>query len=209
MTSAAYQLPPFALDAHPGKEYVFRGPLYRPLTANNLWIPSLPSPANGGFTDHEKRARESTRASGCSGAAHLRLRFLAARFATRSSPIETVMLTLQLLELVNGATLDKLYTGVRRECSRTLRPAPANLFCDSGVVTSNKGIVDVDITGVKRLWLLLTDTDSYNADLIVAGVGGCAVDRSVRGYEACRPAGQRTRPKKKAGNRSPDVSTKH
>jgi hypothetical protein len=40
---------------------------------------------------------------------------------------------------------------------------------DSGVVTSNKAVVDIDITGVRRLWLLLTDTDSYNPSLIVAG----------------------------------------
>jgi hypothetical protein len=76
--------------------------------------------------------------------------------------------TLQLLELVNGATLDKLlYRGAARMLGE-LRPAPANLF-DSGVVTSNKAVVYIDLTGVRRLWLLLTDTDSYNPSLIVAG----------------------------------------
>ena len=89
---------------------------------------------------------------------------------------------------MNGATLDKLlYRGASRMLGQ-LRPAPANLF-DSGVVTSNKGIVDVDITGVKRLWLLLTDTDSYNADLIVAA-GRMRTDRSSgpRSSPICRPA---------------------
>src|SRR5579859_2991778 len=76
--------------------------------------------------------------------------------------------TLQLLELVNGTTLDKLlYRGAARMLGE-LRPAPANLF-DSGLVTSNKAEVDIDITGVRRLRLLLTDTDSYNPSLIVAG----------------------------------------
>ena len=168
MTSAAYQLPAVRLSAKPSQQYVFRGPLFRRLTAEQFsdsisaitgeWRVMAPRLAGEGVYAREWMFK-TTALSTALG------RPIRDQVITERNDDAT---TLQLLELVNGTTLDKmLYRGAARMLGE-LRPAPANLF-DSGVVTSNKAVVDIDITGVRRLWLLLTDTDSYNPNLIVAG----------------------------------------
>ena len=168
MTSEAYQLPAVRLSAKPTQQFVFRGPLYRRLTAEQF------SDSISAITGEWRVLAPRKVGEGV----------YARDWMFKSSPLSTALgrpirdqvitdrnddaTTLQLLELVNGATLDKLlYRGAARMLGE-LRPAPANLF-DSGLVTSSKAEVDIDITGVRRLWLLLTDTDSYNPSLIVAG----------------------------------------
>jgi hypothetical protein len=168
MTSAAYQFPAVRLDAKPVKEHIFRGPLYRRMTAEQFadsisaitgeWRILVPRAAGEGVYAREWmfKAGALTTALG---------RPSRDQVVTERNGDAT---TLQLLELTNGAMLDKmLYRGATRILGE-LRPAPANLF-DSGVVTSSKAVIDIDITGVKRLWLLLVDTNSYNTSLIVAG----------------------------------------
>ncbi len=168
MTSAAYQLPAVRLSAKPSQQFVFRGPLYRRLSAEQFsdsisaitgeWRVLAPRVAGEGVYAREWMFKTSALSTALG-------RPIRDQVITERNDDPT---TLQLLELVNGGTLDKLlYRGAARMLGE-LRPAPSNLF-DSGVVTSNKAVADIDITGVGRLLLLLTDTDSYNPSLIVAG----------------------------------------
>ena len=168
MTSAAYRLPAVPLSANAPSPYVFRGPLYRRLTAEQFidsvsaitgeWRVLAPRSAGEGVYAREWQFKTSALSTALG-------RPIRDQVITERNDDPT---TLQLLELVNGATLDKiLYRGAARILSE-LPSAPANLF-DSGIVTSKRRCVDIDITGVRRLYLLLTDTDSYNPSLIVAG----------------------------------------
>src|SRR5437867_3069508 len=135
MTSAAYQFPAVRLDAKPVKDYIFRGPLYRRMTAEQFadsisaitgeWRILVPRAAGEGVYAREWmfKAGALTTALG---------RPSRDQVVTERNGDAT---TLQLLELTNGAMLDKmLYRGATRILGE-LRPAPANLF-DSGVVTS-------------------------------------------------------------------------
>ncbi len=76
--------------------------------------------------------------------------------------------TFQALELVNGASLEEmLHRGALRLLDQ-LPAAPDNLF-DSGRL--RKGVVDfdIDISGLKQLWLLEEDAGSYDKTRTVAG----------------------------------------
>jgi len=168
MTSHAYQLPAVRLDGSQEKRYVFRGPLYRRLTAEQF------ADAVSAVTG-EWRVLGSTKPEPGEYAREWRF---------KASPLARVMgrpqrdlavtersndpTTLQMLELVNGRTLDGLlYRGAQRMLG-ALPPSPPNLF-DSGVVGSNKVDVDIDVAGRKELRLLLVDYDSYDASRVVAG----------------------------------------
>jgi hypothetical protein len=168
MSSTAYQLPAARLAQKPAAKPVFTGPLYRRMTAEQFvdsissitgeWRILAPRKAGEGVYAREWMFK----ASGLTTALGRPIRD---QVITERNGEAT---TLQLLELLNGGTLDRLlYRGAARMLGQ-LRRAPANLF-DSGVVTSNKAAIDIDITGAKRLWLLLTDTNSYNPSSIVAG----------------------------------------
>ena len=168
MTSDAYQLPAVRLAVQPGKDYVFRGPLYRRLTAEQFidsissitgeWRVLAPRKAGDGVYAREWMFKASALTSALG-------RPIRDQVITDRNGEAT---TLQLLELANGNTLNKLLNrGAERMLSQR-REAPANLF-DSGVVTSNEAAADVDITGISQLWLLLSDTNSYNPGSIIAG----------------------------------------
>jgi mono/diheme cytochrome c family protein len=171
MTSAAYAWPATRLTAKPQHTSVFQGPTYRRLTAEQFadsisaitgeWRVLAPRAAGEGVYARDWNFKASALSSALG-------RPIRDQVTTDRNDDPT---TLQLLELVNGTTLDKLlYRGAKRMLGQ-LPPAPANLF-DSGVVTSSKAVVDIDITGVRQLFLLMTDTNSYNASLIVAGWAG-------------------------------------
>jgi hypothetical protein len=167
MTSSAYQ----ALSAPERaaeKDYVFRGPRIRRLTAEQYvdaissitgeWRVLAPEESGSGVYSREWRLKSSplTRSLG---------RPIRDQVYTRRNTEAT---TLQALELVNGGTLDNLLVRGAKRMLGELREAPANLF-DSGIVGEHPVTVDIDITGVNQLWLVTEDTDSYDPARTVAG----------------------------------------
>jgi hypothetical protein len=159
MTSQAYQLP--AVDAPSGK-YVFRGPLFRRLTAEQFVdaISSITGEwrAAAGTYAREWRLKSSPLTRGMGRPIRDQV------FTQRNSEATT----LQALEMVNGDTVTKLLDRGARRLLGQLRTPPVPLF-DSGVVSRNAVQADIDITGVKKLWLLTDDADSYDPARTVAG----------------------------------------
>jgi hypothetical protein len=167
MNSRAYQAPA-VLQTTADSEFVFRGPLLRRLTAEQYvdavssitgeWRALEPERSGAGVYSREWRLKSSalTRSLG---------RPIRDQVYTRRNTEAT---TLQALELVNGETLDNLLArGVKRMLGK-LPDAPPNLF-DSGVVHDRPVAVDIDVTGVNRLWLVTEDADSYDPARVVAG----------------------------------------
>jgi mono/diheme cytochrome c family protein len=168
MTSVAYQLPSVAPPAQAGRSYTFQGPLVRRLTAEQFvdalssltgeWRVLQPATAGLGRYSRDWRMKSTslTRALG---------RPIRDQVFTGRNNEPT---TLQALELVNGEVMaNLLHRGARRMLGK-LPPAPANLF-DSGEMRSGQAVVDVDISGAKRLWLLLEDAGSYDPARVAAG----------------------------------------
>jgi hypothetical protein len=167
LTSRAYQLPAVRLAEEP-RQYTFRGPLYRRLTAEQFVDAISAITGEWGFQDNGEAGK----------AVYARNWRLQSDRLTRGlgRPIRDQVFTersrdpttLQALELVNGGTLsDLLYRGARRMTGE-LKPSPANLF-DSGVRTTGKAAVDVDITGAKQLWLVMTDDGTRDPAATIAG----------------------------------------
>lgn len=168
LTSRAYQVPAAASTSSPGGKFVFRGPLMRRLTAEQFvdgvssvtgeWRSLVSRNAGAGTYSRDWRLKSSalTRAMG---------RPIRDQVYTQRNTDAT---TLQALELVNGATMASLVEQGARRMMGQLQPAPQNVF-DSGVVSGAGVPVDIDISGAKRLWLLLEDADSYDRNRVVAG----------------------------------------
>lgn len=167
MTSRAYQTPAVN-TAGTAKDYTFRGPLHRRLTAEQFtdalsaitgeWKILDDRKGNPGVSARQWRFKSDplTRALGRPDRNQV--------FTERS----TEATTLQALELVNGEGMaELLHRGARRMLGE-LRPPPPNLF-DSGVVTSGKAVIDIDIRDAKRLWLLTVDAGSYGRSQVTAG----------------------------------------
>jgi len=167
MTSRAYQAVSVAVPAQE-KDYVFRGPLLRRLTAEQYvdaissitgeWRVLAPEESGLGIYSREWRLKSSplTRSLG---------RPIRDQVYTRRNTEAT---TLQALEVVNGETLDNLLARGAKRMLGELPESPANLF-DSGVVSGRPVSVDIDITGVNKLWLVTEDTDTYDPARTVAG----------------------------------------
>ena len=79
--------------------------------------------------------------------------------------------TLQALELVNGNVLATMLENGALRILRQLPAVPKNIF-DSGVVTTKKAAVDLDIAGRDKLWLLVEDSDSYDRSRVMGGWSG-------------------------------------
>src|SRR5579872_2503312 len=167
MLSRAYQAPS-VVEADKPKDFVFRGPLLRRLTAEQYadaisaitgeWRVLATEEAGAGKYSREWQLKSSplTRSLGRPIRDQV--------YTTRA----TEATTLQALELVNGETLDnQLARGAKRMLGDLPEPPP-NLF-DSGLVESKPVDVDIDITGVKKLWLITEDTDTYDPSRTVAG----------------------------------------
>jgi hypothetical protein len=167
MTSRAYQAPAM-LEPAKEKNFVFRGPLLRRLTAEQYvdaissvtgeWRVLAPEQSGAGIYSREWRLKSSPLTRGLGRPIRDQV------YTTRA----TDATTLQALEVVNGETLDNLLARGARRMLGDLPNPPPNLF-DSGVVNSDPVKVDIDITGVKKLWLLTEDTDSYDPARTVAG----------------------------------------
>jgi hypothetical protein len=168
MTSEAYQLPAVAAASKPTGAYTFRGPLVRRLTAEQYvdsisaitgeWRVLQPSKPGVGSYAREWRLKSSplTRALG----RPIRDQVFTER---NDSPA-----TLQALELVNGDTLAATVRQGALRLEGKWKPPPANVF-DSGIIRAEKIAVDVDISGARKLWLLIEDADSYDKTRVVAG----------------------------------------
>lgn len=167
MTSRAYQAP--AVLAHSvEKDFVFRGPLLRRLSAEQYvdaissitgeWRVLAPEKPGTGTYSREWRLKSSpiTRSLG---------RPIRDQVFTKRATEAT---TLQALEVVNGETLANMLARGAKRMAGELPEPPPNLF-DSGVVSEKPVDVDIDITGVNKLWLLTEDTDSYDPARTVAG----------------------------------------
>jgi len=167
MTSEAYQMPA-ALESAPPKQYVFRGPRLRRLTAEQL--EDTISAVTGNWRTNHPRAETS--------AAYVREWRLKSDALSRAlgRPIRDQVYTersaeattLQALELTNGPLLSKRLEHGARSLTGLLRPAPANLF-DSKTVREGVADIDLDITGAKDLYLVTEDVDSYDPARVVAG----------------------------------------
>ena len=167
MTSRAYQAPSILVPAEE-KDFVFRGPLLRRLTAEQYvdaissitgeWRVLAPEESAAGIYSREWRLKSSplTRSLG---------RPIRDQVYTRRNTEAT---TLQALQVVNGETLDNLLARGAKRMLGELPEAPPNLF-DSGVVHARPVAVDIDITGVNKLWLVTEDADSADPARTVAG----------------------------------------
>lgn len=168
MTSQAYQLPAVASPRKDVKEFVFRGPLLRRMTAEQ-YVDAISSITG------EWRVLQPKRAGAGAYSREWRLKSTALS-RTLGRPIrdqvftdrDTDATTLQALEMVNGETMENLLRRGSQRLLGELKLAPANLF-DSGVVGSNTVPVDVDVTGIDKLWLLIEDADSYDVSRVIAG----------------------------------------
>ncbi|HEU0140850.1 MAG TPA: DUF1549 domain-containing protein [Bryobacteraceae bacterium] len=174
LNSRTYQLPAVDSAADPAdrkEKFVFRGPQYRRLTAEQFvdaisamtgeWRILQPRKAGEGTYSREWRLKASslTRTLG--------------RPIRDSAVTErnTAPSTLQALEMANGETAATLlHRGALRMLGQLPTPPP-NRF-DSGVFRSDAIHVDVEISGARELRLLLEDHDSYDPARVTAGWTG-------------------------------------
>jgi len=153
MTSRQYQLPPTEARRMTAEQYVDS---ISSITGE--WRLQQPSKPGVATPSREWRLKSSplTRALG---------RPIRDQVFTGRSQEAT---TLQALELVNGDTLSRLlHQGARRLLGEWKQP-PANVF-DSGVVRTERIPVDLDVSGLRKLWLLIEDADSYDRSRVIAG----------------------------------------
>jgi mono/diheme cytochrome c family protein len=164
MTSRAYGMES-ADPEKDAKEYVFRGPLRRRVTAEQFadtisavtgeWRVLANSQGKAGtyVRDWRRAATPLARAMG---------RPIRDQVFTERNTEST---TLQALEMANGATITQFLRRAAKGMSGELPPAPLNLF-DSGKVSSNRVAVDIDVTGLEELRLLVVDMGSYSPERV-------------------------------------------
>jgi mono/diheme cytochrome c family protein len=170
VTSKAYQLTAAPSAEQPEKPYVFRGPRVRRLSAEEF--ADTVSAVTGEWRLFEKDPEKEKAAIPARD-----WRFKASPLALAlGRPIRDQVFTtrddrpttFQALELVNGASLENtLRRGALRLLGQ-LPAAPENLF-DSGRLRKGAVSFDVDVSGLKKLWLLEEDAGSYDPARTVAG----------------------------------------
>jgi mono/diheme cytochrome c family protein len=168
LTSQTYQLPAAQSNQKEERDFVFRGPWPRRLTAEQVmdvvssvtgeWRVLEPKQGDTGAYSREWRLKSSalTRALGRPIRDQV--------FTTRNEEAST----LQALELVNGEDLAYLLHRGAKRLLNELTPPPLNRF-DSGAVAKGKADFDIDISGARQLWLLTEDAGSYDRTLVTAG----------------------------------------
>ncbi|MEO7650364.1 MAG: DUF1549 domain-containing protein, partial [Bryobacteraceae bacterium] len=173
MTSRAYQAVAAVAAGEPkpleaGAGFVFRGPVYRRLTAEQF------TDAVAAVTGEWKMLDQQT---GKPATYERQWRFRSDRLTRalgrpeRSQVItgrDEEATTIQALELVNG---EQFASQLRRAAQRLLNGPPKSVesLFDSGLVRANKVNVDIDITGVDRIWLLMEDMGSFDRPKVLAG----------------------------------------
>jgi mono/diheme cytochrome c family protein len=201
MTSQAYQLPAVHRAQKQVKDYVFRGPEVRRMTAEQF-VDSLSeltgewpvfAPTTQGVYARQWRLPSSLLTRGLGRPIRDQV------YTERDSDATT----LQALELVNGEILNRMLARGARRMLGKLEPAPENLY-DSGRVsgdtdtttlarrmTARERIVDVDISGVDELHLLTINAGSSSPDRVFpvwinAVVVGAAGETRLSGIEPTR-----------------------
>ena len=176
MLSRAYQLPAVARDSKEIKDYVFTGPEVRRLTAEEF-SDSLRSITG------EWRALAARGARSATWSRDWRIVASPLSFAL-GRPIRDQVYTernddattLQALEMVNGATINKMLNRGAMRLLGELPPAPRALY-DSGPVrpvaatvhTRNRALdFDIDVASVHDLRLLTYDEGSYAPEKTMA-----------------------------------------
>ncbi|MFN7996212.1 MAG: PSD1 and planctomycete cytochrome C domain-containing protein [Bryobacteraceae bacterium] len=171
MTSRTYQLPAVVSREMAEKPYVFRGPQVRRLSAEQF--ADSVSAVTG-----EWRAVENEKSNEVSPARDWQFKAspLAAAlgrpvrdqvFTTRDNRPTTF----QALELANGSSLESMLRRGTLRLLGQLPAAPENLF-DSGPVRKSSVAFDIELPGVKRLWLLQEDAGSYDPTRVQEGWAG-------------------------------------
>jgi len=161
MNSRAYQMPSVLEAPKAGEKYTFRGPHGRRLTAEQYadaiasltgdwrYKPTNTAAPTRFVREWELKNSALTRALG---------RPNRDQVVTERLDQPT---TLQSLELVNGQYLSNWLREGARRLVENPPPAPENLF-DSGMIRRNAAKADVGLKGVKKLWLIVENVDSYN-----------------------------------------------
>lgn len=160
VTSRAYQMPVVSATSDP-KEYVFRGPLPRRLTAeqfqDTLSVVSgdwrVLTPRTSALASYAREWRLKSDPLSRALGRPIRDQVYTERNTQPS--------TLQSLEMTNGPLLSERLERAAKALLGKLPPAPANLF-DSKLIRKGTAAVDVDITGARELWLVTEDVDSYD-----------------------------------------------
>jgi hypothetical protein len=188
MTSQAYQMPA-SLEKEPPKNYMFRGPRLRRLTAEQFedtvsvvtgdWRINSPRMEAYATYTREWRLKSDPLSRGLG-------RPIRDQVYTERATDAT---TLQALELTNGPLLSKRLERGARNILGLQKPAPMNLF-DSKMVRGGSIPIDVDISGAKNLYLMIEDVDSYNPERIIAGWANA----QFVGPAGAVPVGQKTIP---------------
>jgi len=176
MTSQAYQLPSVH-RAEKQKEYVFRGPEVRRMTAEQFsdavseitgeW--PVFAPTTQGIYARQWRMPSSLLTRGLGRPIRDQV------YTERDSDATT----LQALELVNGENLTHMLARGAKRMLGDLAPAPENLY-DSGRLSGNtdtttlarrmtakERIIDIDLTGARELHLLTTDAGSSSPERVL------------------------------------------
>jgi len=166
MTSKAYQLPAAISGEQPENPYVFRGPQVRRLSAEEFADTVAAITGEWRLAERDKTAMPARdwqfKASPLALALGRPIRDQV--FTTRDNRPTTF----QALELANGASLENM---LRRGALRLLGQLPAapdNLF-DSGKLRKGAVDFDIDVSGLKQLWLLEQDAGCYDPTRTVAG----------------------------------------
>ena len=166
MTSKTYQLPAAVTGEQPEKPYVFRGPMVRRLSAEEFADTVSAVTGEWRLLQRDKTAipARDWQFKASPLALTLGRPIRDQPFTTRDNRPTTF----QALELANGSSLENMLRRGALGLLAELPPAPENLF-DSGRL--RRGVVDfdVDITGLKKLWLLEQDAGSYDPTRTVAG----------------------------------------
>jgi hypothetical protein len=166
MTSKAYQLPAAVSAEQIEKPYVFRGPTVRRLSAEEFADAVSAITGEWGLAEKDKTTYPARAWQFKASPLALALgRPIRDQVVTTRDNRPT---TFQALELANGASLEHM---LRRGALRLLGRLPAaseNLF-DSGRLRKGAVDLDIDISGLKQLWLLEEDAGSYDPERTVAG----------------------------------------
>jgi hypothetical protein len=166
--SRTYQMPAASRTGEPSAEYVFRGPEVRRITAEQF------ADAIGSVTGEWHIYQPPGEKRGV----HTREWHVAASPLTRAlgrpirdqvySARETQATTLQALELVNGETLTHWLSRGARRMLDELPPEPVALLDRPYVVKAGPVTFDIDISGAKKIWLLVRDMGSYSPEKVEA-----------------------------------------
>jgi hypothetical protein len=169
MKSNAYQMVAVATSEHKDSTYQFRGPVPRRITAEEFvdtvsavtgeWRTIAAGDTSHYARDWQLKSSPLTRAMGRPIRDQV--------FTTR----EIQPTTFQALELVNGANLGLLLRRGARRLLNQLPEPPQNLF-DSKVLHKGQIPFDVDVAGVKQLWIVMEDAGSYDPMRTIAGLAG-------------------------------------